>query len=315
MSYLIRNAILLAKLETNYGEDAAPAGANAILVRNLNPTPQQSEFASRDLIRPYFGNSEQLPAAIAGQLEFEVELQGSGTPGLAPGWGPVLRACAFSETITADTSVVYAPISSGFESVTLYYSLGSEEGGRLLHRFRGARGTVSFAVDAKGIPVMKFRFLGLYSPVEDSVAALAPDFSLFKTPLPANTVNTPAFSLHGVSSPLSNFSLDVANTLVHRALIGGESVKITDRKAAGSLSFSLTPVATKNWWEIARNATLGTLHLRHGATAGAIVEFDSARVQLSNPQYQDENGEAMLQMSTAYVPSSAGDDEFTLTVR
>lgn len=315
MSFLTRNAVILAKEETTYGTDAAPVGANAIAVRNLSVTPQQAEFASRDLIRPYYGASESLPTAISVQAEFEVELQGSGAAGTAPGYGPCLRACGFSETITAATSVVYAPVSSAFESLTLIYSLGSETTTRLLHKITGARGTVSFQINAKGIPVMKFRFLGLYSAVVDSAAALAPDFSLFQTPSPANTVNTPTFSLHGVTSPLSEFSLDIANTLVYRALIGSESVKLTDRKPAGSATFEVTSVATKDWWSIAKEATLGALSLIHGTAAGKIVELASARVQLSNPQYKDENGVAMLQMATNFIPSSAGNDELTITVR
>lgn len=315
MAYLIRNAIILAKKELTYGSDAAPLGANAIAVRNLSVTPQQAEFASRDLIRPYYGASEQLPTSISAQIEFEVELQASGSAGVAPGWGPCLRACGFAETITTSTSVVYAPVSSGFESLSLVYSLGSESGSRLLHKVLGARGTVSFQINAKGIPVMKYRFLGLYSAVQDSAAALTPDFSAFQTPSPANSVNTPTFELHGVTSPMSEFSLDVANTLVYRALIGGESVKLTDRKPAGSTTFEVTSVATKDWWNIARNATLGSLSLIHGTIEGKIIELASDRVQLSNPQYKDDNGVAMLQMATAFIPGSVGNDELTITCR
>lgn len=315
MSFLTRNAVILAKKELTYATDAVPVGANAIAVRNLSITPQQAEFASRDLIRPYYGASESLPTAISVQVEFEVELQGSGAAGTAPGWAPCLRACGFSETIVEATSVTYAPVSSAFESLSLIYSVGSETTTRLQHKVTGARGTVSFQLNAKGIPVMKYRFQGLYSAVVDSAAALVPDFSLFQTPSPANTVNTPTFTLHGVTSPMSEFSLDIANTLVYRALIGGESVKLTDRKPGGSVTFEATSVATKNWWEIAKNATLGALSLIHGSTAGKIVEISSARVQLNNPQYKDESGVAMLSMGMAFIPSSAGNDEVSIIVR
>ena len=61
MPQLTRRRTILAKIETTYGTDPTPTGvANAILVRNLNITPQNSEIVSRDLIRPYLGNSEQL---------------------------------------------------------------------------------------------------------------------------------------------------------------------------------------------------------------------------------------------------------------
>ena len=61
-------------------------------------------------IRAYFGNSEQLPAGIHSELDFEVELAGSGAAGTAPAWGPLIRACGMSETITAATDVKYAPV-------------------------------------------------------------------------------------------------------------------------------------------------------------------------------------------------------------
>lgn len=315
MSFLTRNAVILAKKETTYGTDATPAGANAILVRNLSVTPQQAEFADRDVIRPFYGASESLPTGISAQIEFEVELQASGTLGVAPGWGPLLRACAFAETITAGASVAYSPVSSGFESLSLVYSLGSETSTRLLHKLLGARGTVQFVINSKAIPVMKYRFQGLYSAVVDDTTTLTPDFSAFQTPLTSNAKNTPTFALHGVSSPMAEFSLDVANTLAYRALIGEESIKLTDRKSTGSITFDATSVATKNWWDIARYATLGTLDLVHGLTAGKIIELSSSRVQLKDPQYKDDNGIAQLTMGTVFVPSSAGNDELLITCR
>ena len=64
MPLLTRRRTILAKLENTYGVDATPTGsANAILIRNLNVTPLNAEVASRDLVRPYLGNSEQLIAS------------------------------------------------------------------------------------------------------------------------------------------------------------------------------------------------------------------------------------------------------------
>jgi hypothetical protein len=315
MSFYRRNAIITAKKETTYGVDAAPTGADAIAVRNLSIKPQQAEFASRDLIRPYYGNSEQLPTAISVQVEYEIEIAGAGGAGTPPKWGRMLCACAFAETVTAGTKVDYTPVSTNFDSLTQVYSLGGDGGTRIQHKITGSRGTVSFEINAKGIPVMKYRFQGLYSAVIDSAAALVPDFSAFQTPLPSNSVNTPIFSLHGVTAPLSKFSVDVANSLVYRALIGGESIKLTDRKPAGSATFEATTVAVKDWWTIARTAQLGALQIVQGTVAGNIVELNSSRVQISDPDYVDEDGVAMLQTKLVFVPASVGNDEITITVR
>lgn len=317
MSYFSRNAVILAKLEVAYNTDANPAGANAILVRNLSMTPQNAEFASRDLIRPYYGNSESLPTAISAICEFEIELAGSGTAGDVPAWGDLLRACGFAETVDAGTSVVYAPVSTGFDSLSMLYSVGGDGGSRIRHKFNGARGTVSFEAKNKAIPVMKFRFQGTYSAVVDDATALAPDFSAFVAPLPVNRVNTPGFTLHGAASAMSELTLDVANTLVFRSLPGSaaEQVLITDRKPTGSITFEATSVATKNWWEIARTAATGALSLIHGVSAGNIIEIDAPSVQVNNPQYADDSGVAMLKCGLVPVPGSAGNDELSITVR
>src|SRR3954452_10140646 len=101
MSKLTRKTLILAVIETVIGTDAVPTAAlNAILQRNCTYTPT-GEFASRDVMRPYLGNSEQLPTAIHGQIDFEHELAGSGAAGTSPAWGVLMQACGFAETITA----------------------------------------------------------------------------------------------------------------------------------------------------------------------------------------------------------------------
>jgi hypothetical protein len=107
MSLLTRQQTILAKVESSYGVDPVPTGgANAILAKNFAPTPMQAEQVSRDLIKPYFGNSEQLLAQYYMQLGFEVEYVGSGIVGGAPGFDSLLRACGFTK------SQVLSPITS-----------------------------------------------------------------------------------------------------------------------------------------------------------------------------------------------------------
>lgn len=107
MSLLTRKRTILAKIESVYGTDATPTGsANAILVRNLTVTPIEAQQISRDLIRPYLGNSDTMLSEISAKCEFEIELAGAGTPGIAPAWAPLLLACAFAETLnTASVAI------------------------------------------------------------------------------------------------------------------------------------------------------------------------------------------------------------------
>jgi hypothetical protein len=195
MPLLTRKAVLMAKIEGTYGTDSVPVGAtDAVLARNIIPRPLQTEFVDRELVRPYLGNSERLPAARFVELEFEVEVASSGALGTAPAYGALLRACGFAQTINAGVSVVYAPVSGSFESVSIYHN---QDGVR--HRLLGARGTVRFVFNVRQIPVMRFRFIGLYVAVDDS-ALPVPTYTPWRTPVPVNNQNTPTFQLHSINA-------------------------------------------------------------------------------------------------------------------
>jgi hypothetical protein len=310
MSLRTRKQAILAKIETTYGTDAGPTGAaNAILATDLEIVPLEGQNVSRDLVRPYLGNDQQIPVGTHVSVTFKVEVAGAGAAGTAPGYGPLLRACGFAETVVADTEVTYDPVSSAFESVSLYvYKDGA------IHKLLGARGSVSLDLAAKAIPKLTFRFLGLWA---DPAAAALPtlDTTAFKVPVPGSKAHTPTVTLHGVSSPCESLSVDLANNLVFRALVGAESVEITDRKPAGRIQIEDPGIAIKNFFVTAKDATLGAFQLVHGTAAGNIVQVDAANVQLLNPKYADSDGVQMLGMDLALVPSDAGDDEISITVK
>lgn len=304
MPLLQRKRVILAKTESVYGTDPTPTGAaDAVLVRNLSVTPQDADFTDRDLVRPYIGRSEQLPSGIRAMAEFEVEMSASGTAGTAPAYASLLKACGFSETVSAGVSVTYAPVSASFSSVTIYFNVDG-----VLHKLTGARGTVSLSMKVKDIPVWKFTFTGIYNAVTDT-AAPTPTYTAYKTPLPVTNGNTTPFTLHGFSGVMSELSIDVANAIAHRTLVGGsESVLITDREPVGNVVIEATTVAAKDWWTIAKNGTLGALSITHGTVGGQKVQVAASNVQLTRPNYQDMDGISMLQFGMNFVPSSGNDE-------
>lgn len=309
MALKFRNKVLLAKIEATYGADAAPTGAaNAIAVRNLTLTPMEGQTVSRDLVRPTLGNFTQIHVGTHVLAEFEVEVAGSGAAGTAPAYGPLLRGCAMAETVTAGSSVAYDPVSSNEESVTLYFNLDGN-----LHKLTGARGTLSMQLDPQGLPYFTFRFTGLWN-APGSAALPAADFSAFQTPLPVSQANTPTFTLHGGAVKVGGWQFDQNNTVAYDNLIGEEVVDVTDRQPSGQVTIEAPANSSKNWFTTAEANTLGALQWVHGAAAGQIVQFDAPRVQVLQPQYQERNGKAMLQMGLSFVPN-AGDDEFTITVK
>ena len=310
MPLLDRKRAIVAKIETTYGTDAAPTGAaNAILISDLDVTPIDAEMLDRDLLRTYLGASPQIMAARSVQMTFSVELAGSGTAGTAPKYGPLLRACGMSETITASTKVEYKPISTAFESATIWASYDG-----VLHKLIGGRGTFKLTADAKSIPKLAFEMRGLFVPVVDGAVA-GIDYAGWTTPLAVNKANTTAFSLHGTSVPMSKFGIDIGNQVTYRNIVNSELVMITDRQSMGNVSMEAGLMATKNWFSIAEAATLGALSMVHGTVAGNIVEVTSSNVQIVTPKYSSEDGIMMIDADLRLVPSSTGNDEITLIIR
>lgn len=308
MPLLSRRRTILAKIETTYGTDPTPTGsANAILVRNMTITPLNAEMVSRDLVRPYLGNSEMLVAAKHVAIEFEVEMAGSGTAGTAPAYGPLLRACGLAET-DGVSDVTYTPVSSGFESVTLYHNVDG-----ILHKITGARGNAEFTINARAIPVIKFTMTGVYNAPSDA-ALPSVDYTAFKTPLAANSSNTTGFALLSYAGVLESLSLTLGNAVSYRSLIGSESVLITDRAVSGTAVFEAPLTATKDFFAAALSSTLGSLAITHGTVAGNKFQIDSTSIDIGQPTYSENDGITMLSVPFVAVPSSSGNDELSITV-
>lgn len=309
MALYERKSVLTAKIETTYGTDPVPTGAvNAMLVSNLSVTPLEQEFVERNNIQQYFGNRQKLSVNESVSISFDVELASSGTAGTAPAYAPLLRMCATAETLVAVTSAAYNPISAGFESGTIYFYADG-----LLHKALGCRGDVSVKISAKQIPTYSFTFKGLYSPVTD-VGLATPTLTAFKTPLVANSTNTTPFTIHGYAGVLSEFTLNLGNNVVRRNLIGSDSVVITDRNVTGKISIEAVLVAAKDFYALAKASTLGAFTITHGTAAGNKVQISAgSSVQLANPTYSESDGIRMLNLDLIFTPTSAGNDDVTIT--
>ena len=305
MALLTRKRLILIEEESTYGTDASPDGADAVLVKDLSIVPQQSDVVSRDLIRPYLGASEQLLANTRVECSFSVELAGSGTAGTAPRFGKALKACGFSETIVASTSVTYDPVSTGFDSVTIHYNLDG-----VRHKVTGARGTFTITANVGEIPTIDFTMTGIYVAPDDSAQPTV-TYANQSTPLIFKQGNTTGLNVMGLTTAkLSNFSMDMGNDIVYRELVGGTGeVLLTNRNVSGSLQIEAVSLATKDYFAVALANTLGIIEFTHGTSAGNIVKVDSARADIADVSYGDLDGIAMLEIPFTSVPSTSGNDE------
>lgn len=307
----MKNMLLLAKKHVTAGVDPVPTPAlNAILVRGMTPQLINADFVDRNNIRGYKGNFGKLAVGVHREFECEVELAGSGAAGTAPAWGPLLQACGFSETLLASTSATYAPVSSGEPTVAMY---GYIDG--VLFKMLDSKGTVSFELNAKQIPVMKFKFIGEYQIGMDVAFPTTQVFTAFQKPLTVGKINTPTFSMFGLAAVCESLSFDVANNVVYRDLIGASGAYSSDRQPSGSATIELPTIAAANFGELARIGTEGALQVIHGTTAGNIIQIDAPKIQLTgSPSINNANEIAMLGLQYSLNPN-AGNDEMIIVAR
>lgn len=302
-------AALTAKNEATYSVDPTPtAAANAMLAFNISVDPLEVEAEERDLVLPWYGDQGEFIGATFARCKFSTELAGGGAAGTAPKWGPLAKGCAMSETTNAGVSVTYAPISAAEVSTALRFYIDGR-----MHNFLGSMGTGKIVFPARKRPRIDWDFLGLYATPTD-VSMITPTLTGWVKAVPVNKVNTTPLTLHSYAIKSENVELDfgVMNEYSNRPNL--EKVRLADRKSKFAATFEDELVATTDWWTIVKNGTTGALALTHGLTAGNIITLAAANVQLTQPKLSRAGGTAMIGVGGRVLPSSAGNDEFSIAV-
>ena len=313
MALLQRKRVIL--IETESGTSEATVGAtDAVQVIDLSITPQSSDVVNRDVVRPYFGASEQLLANTKVECTFSVEMAGSGTAGTAPRYSKALEACGMKEEVSGGNTVTYKPMSTGIETVTIHYNVDG-----VLHKAINCRGTFSLACEVGAIPRIDFTFTGEYiAPTASALPSIT--YGAQASPLIFKNGNTTGFELLSYAGLLQSVTMDLGNTVEYRELVGGTTAKevlITDRAASGSVSIEAPALGTKDYFAAAlTEGSLGNLQFLHGTTAGNKVQFISSKVDIGDVAYSDMQGVVMLDIPFTLVPSAsstaAEGDEFSL---
>lgn len=318
MSRYVRNTVIQAQIEAAYGTD--PGGwAGTFNVPVMRATfDDQKDRVPRELMRGHMGAFEELYAAGMGRITFEVELAASGTAGTAAAWGPLLRACGFAQTITAGNRVEYLPVSSAFESITLRYFIDG-----VLYTATGARGTVTFRLNAFGLPVMAFDFTTL-APVASAATPNAGVFTAWKKPLVINEANAGAWLIGatytagaiagGITAVTGDFEVNIGNTVQHQKLLNGRAIEITDRRTTGRGTMFFAAAADEVAWYAATNAdATAALGFVLGSAAGSKIGIHMPAVQRLQARPQDYQGRAVIAADFSITPS-AGNDELRLVI-
>ena len=312
----VRNTAILAKIESIYGTDPTPTGtSDALLISNQEVNPLDAQNVDRELVRNYLGASEQLVGTAFIRIGFTTELQGSGTPGEAPEWGKLLRGCAMAETITEDERVDYTPISSGEESLTIYYY---DDG--VLHKAHGCRGSFELDLSVSARPTLRFNFIGIDGGIS---ATGLPTTTLtgWITPDVVRDAMTGDVTLGcsyadgelsgGTAYPSRGLTVSSGISVAHNPMLGGETVDIGDRAFVANVELDLTAAQEVTFMGTVKDNTTQGLGLVHGNAAGKIITVFAPAAQLINPAKRELNGKRLIGYEARLVPSS-GNDEFRI---
>ena len=309
---LTRKKFLIAKIESTYGTDPTPVGgSDAVQVTNLEVTPIESDNVQAAAFQGFLGNSTRatLVANKRVSVTFDVELAGSGTAGTAPAFGPLLKSCGLSETTVADTSVTYAPVSSSFDSATIYCFY---DGTR--HKITGARGSVSFNLTAGQFAVASFNFIGIYNAPDDT--ALSGTFTVADqaAALEVNDANMATSTFFGETSQrIESFDLALNNELVYKETASSKEVLITNRAVGGTAVIEAPAVGTIDYFADAVGVSTAQTNLVLGTTAGNRVTLNAAQTDVTGVSYGDTNGVISLSMPYLALPTTAGNNELSLS--
>lgn len=307
---LTRKSVVLAKPETNYGVDSIPTvAANAIFVSDLNIKPT-GETLQRNYMQSSLSQLQFDRGSKTVDVTFKTEFKGTGTRGALPAWGwegVLLRACGLSESITAGTSIVYAPVSDSFESCTLY---GYRHG--IFHKITGCRGSVQIVFEVGKHPYLQFTFKGLYVAPADST----PGAQTFSSVSPAKVVNT-GFTIGGYAGIINKLEIDLGNTLAVRksmnAADGVLGIEITGRAPKGSIDPEAVVEATFPFWNKWETAAALALAISIGSTAGNTIAIAAPKVQFGDIGYADRDGQLCYQIPLQFA-MNAGDDELSISI-
>ena len=308
MPKLHRKRSILAKAESSYGSDPTPTGsANYVQVIDLNIEPIVSDEVSRDLIRPYMGNYEVIPANTRVNVTFDVEMSGSGSAGTAPKYGAILKACGLSETVVSSTSVTYAPVTTPSDSVTLFVNYDG-----IRHKVTGARGTFSLNCEVNNIPRISFSLTGIFNAPTDTALPTV-TVSNQASPLIFKNGSTSSFAIFGFAAALQSWSLDFNNEVIYRELVGGtKEVLITDRRPAGTVVVEAVALSAHNFFTDYTGTSTGTNTWLHGTVAGNKVTVSCPQTDLGQPTYEESDGITMLYLPLMATPSASANNEFSL---
>jgi len=304
MTMLTKKSLILAKIESTYGTDPTPTGADdAIMafdpVITINADMKERYPANDDISR-----YPELRGKTACEVKFTTELKGSGSAGTAPKTSPLWQACGMSETIVSSTSVTYSPLSATFLSCTLYVYIDG-----IRYDVVGCIGTFDIDLTSGEVGKVNWTFNGLYElPTDQSIAT-----PTFETTTPVIVKGTTT-TFGSYSAIIEKLTLNMNNVVAERPDFnqtdGIKGYAVTSRNPEGSMTVEAVLRATSNadFLGYFDARTSKALSMALGATAGNITTITADKCYLKAPVVGDREGVRTFEIPFQCARSSGNDE-------
>jgi len=303
--------VILGKLETTEGTDAAPTSAlNALKVLNFATTFLNAEQKTRAIETPYYGATPFALTSLTRSYTYDMEIHGGGvTAGTTvPPWMIPMQACGFAAPVVGANNVTIAPVTNSPKSLTQYAYIDD-----LLTKILGARGSVGFKIEDDEYPIFNFDFLGVPdAAIASQAVPTAPTITGYVDPVLSTTANT-TFSMGGFSPALRRFSMAANVDRQFRSLIGpADRINMRGRAWSGDVVIEVPDLTAKNYFTQIPAGTTMAATVVQGVTPGNIVQIDTPRLLISGAALSEEQGKAMVTLSVTALPNT-GNDEILFT--
>ena len=305
-----KQRLVFIKVESTYGSDPTPT--IAIEAKNVK-VGYAGEKLERDNVRSHIGSVQPVIGKRKIEVQFETELKGSGSLGVAPALADLFKACAYSENVSVGSSCTYSPKSQSQSSITLYVYDIPEAGSAVLHKITGARGSFKITGEAGKFAVVAWSMQGLYTAPTD---VASPSDPTYESTLP-QIVESLGFKLNDSSDlVVQKIELDIGNNIIERDDINSASslkeLAIISRKPTGSFNPEAVLAGTYAFHTDWIGATARAMEMTIGSVAGNKVKITAPKVTIDQISDSDRNGiltkDIPFQMS-----ANAGNDEMVIT--
>lgn len=312
-----RKLVLAMKPETTAGTDifaGTYVAADVIPAFAIRPIVNLEEIQSL-ATKGLLGRQASVIGRESGGVTFSMNIRGRGAAyatGTRPEIDLPLRGCGLSSTVDAAPGaekVTYVPTDT-MESMTVYCV---QQNGRTV-KLAGCLGTVAFRTSAGGVLVADVTMLGLLQEIEAPAGYVSgtlsgtPQYPVAKSALFQIGTENFAARIASLGVSLGNLVTPVPST---NAVGGIAGYIIADRDPRVSIDPEDNPIASYDWYDKWRAATLQDCSFQVGTVQYNRAKFSFTNLQISGQSYTERDGLTALQ-TVLLSTIAAGNDDFSL---